>query len=98
MKTSEALRLTKAKVWRGNSWGSLENKSRFICFAARRCGPSVTQAVIPIIGRLLGDSFSLEVWLQRHHQIDARFDCKKAQATRLAWLDHLIAHYKSIGD
>jgi hypothetical protein len=54
---------------------------------------------------LLGDSPSLEFWLQNHHGIriprywfNREDTVAKYLATRHAWLDHLIAHHRSLGN
>jgi len=53
------------------------------------------------IRKLLGGRFSIVEWLiDKGHYIGDRctIDRVKLQATRMAWLDHLIEHYASKGD
>ena len=97
MKTSTALRLTKAKVWDGVEWPRA-GKSVYICYAAESCSDVVASEVIPIVRELLHPYAHLDTWLWKKHGIDPFPDRAKEQATRHAWLDHLIAHYESIGD
>lgn len=94
MKTSEALRLTKAQLWDGVS-PLPENKFYFGCDAARSVG--VYFIVSPILIRLLDGRCSLSGWLGDIGNYDPR-NTVKMQATRHAWLDHLILHYQDLGD
>lgn len=70
------------------------------------------QRITQFISELLGHRFSLIEWLidmghikadqsswsHDHTNYLGDIDRIKLQATRMAWLDHLIAHYESIGD
>jgi hypothetical protein len=59
-----------------------------------------------VIKNLLGRQITLEDWLLRNGHVKHSdlygktqfFNRAKMQATRHAWLDHLIQHYESIGD
>lgn len=100
MKMSEALRRTRAKLWDGKAIDrATTGKEEFCCLAAREAGSGVGKLVIPLLGALLGGKSMLEDWLAANHP-GPRYDANilKMQATRKAWLNHLIAHYKSIGD
>lgn len=99
MKTSEALRCTKAWVWSGTE--DQEGEERYCCLAAARCGSTVHSIVRPILCDLLEGYAALETWIVNRtgETLDTLFDGnEKMQITRHAWLDHLIAHYESMGD
>lgn len=102
MKTSEALKRTKENLWDGDGDHpcvcTRKGKAAPICYAAAIAGKDVYDIVQPIISRLLGGSALLGEWLWRHHRINTYGLPKQYQATRHAWLDHLIAHYESLGD
>jgi len=93
MKTSEALRETKKHLWSGVR---NEGGREFICNAADVAG--VARIVKPIINRMIFPSSTFTVWLFRNGVPDPTGDYPKLQATRRAWLDHLIEHYESLGD
>lgn len=95
MKTSEALELTLAKLWNGRG-PYRPTKREYICFAADAAG--VLDIVGPIVMVLLGGATTLGEWLTDRGIRGCCYSHKKLQATRKAWLLHLIAHYKSIGD
>ena len=97
MKTSTALKRTKAKLWGGEGVRPA-NKQGSICYAACRAGDSAYEIVTDVVMRLLKPYAYLGGWLEAHHNIDASLDPVKYQRTRHAWLDHLIEHYESIGD
>ena len=91
MKTSEALRKTLDNLWDG--WS--DRGERYGCWAAHEAGTK--EIVCPILLKLLDGAGSLEAWLKRKGiHVGHRF--VKVQATRDAWLTHLIEHYESIGD
>ena len=94
MKTSQALRLTKAKLWDGVS-PRPEGKAYYGCDAASMAG--VYSIVSPILIRLLGGPRTLGGWLFDRGNYEPR-DTVKMQATRHAWLDHLIEHYEALND
>ena len=99
MKTSEALKATKAHLWDGKSVNEPRNKSEFVCLAALRAGREVPDLVVPIIQRLLGDRFTLGAWLMvLGYTQEQVLNVRQMQLTRHAWLDHLINHYESQGD
>lgn len=94
MKTSEAFRLTKLRVEISPAY----LYSQYICLAAEEVGVEVI--VRAIIMPLLNGNSTLGGWLD-----ERGIDCfstkeakRKLQRTRHAWLDHLIAHYESLGD
>ena len=94
MKTSEAFRLTKKKLWDGVT--GLRPVLRGVCYAARDAG--VDEIVRPIIMELIKPHAFLGEWLEQNHGIVLCGDFARYQQTRHAWVDHLIQHYKSIGD
>ena len=75
-------------------------------------GKKDEERITKFISKLLGGKFSLVEWLidQGHIQVSSinwshdnshymgPIDRVKLQATRMAWLDYLIAHYESKGD
>jgi len=99
MKTSEAFIATKPWILDGVENNHL--KSTYVCIAACDvsivCAAKVRAVVLPLL-----DSWStLENWLEAEHGIrpsSRAIYIEKMQATRHAWVDHLIAHYQSIGD
>lgn len=95
MKTSTAFKRTKAQLWDGK--GKLQRGSA-VCYAAIQAGDDVYDIVSPIIQQLLGGCSYLGSWLRHYHGINVGPDIRRYQLTRHAWVDHLIAHYESIGD
>ena len=97
MKTSEAFRRVKRVI-----------KSRvhsYICWAAIDVLPLAdADRVTGVVLRLLNGNSSLETWLYRNLGVDLDTSAyspngqARMQVTRLAWLDHLIEHYESLGD
>jgi hypothetical protein len=75
-------------------------------------GDKDEERITKFITKLLGGRFSLVEWLIDKGHIQVGFlnwsydnkhymgniDRAKLQATRMAWLDYLIAHYKAKGD
>ena len=98
MKTSTAFKLTKEKLWDGRGRSIPDGKADCVCYAAANAGVQVKILVVPIIEKLLAGSVYLSGWLMKHHGIDTWQNDLKLQRTRHAWLDHLIAHYESLGD
>ena len=101
MKTSEVFKLAKQHLWDGIGNQIDSSKEKFICVAIcwrTKCSSEDQEKTTKIIQKLLGRYETLEEWLLRKHRINANTDPIKLQETRQAWLDHLIAHYKSIGD
>lgn len=103
MKTSQAFHLTKAKLWRGRT-PYAGRKSQFICIAAASALRNPKQ-VVRIIESLLGRHPTLEGWLGTQGYSERNYSIENVgvwlynvQKTRHAWLDHLIEHYRSIGD
>ena len=96
MKTSEALRLTKAKLWDGLGLRPLGFSSSIQAASRSLEYLEVYAKVRPVIVLLLYPHFELDMWLfVRGHDIS---DTAKLQATRHAWLDHLISHYEALND
>lgn len=83
------------------STGSNEKgKTEYICYAIEktRCSVGDKEKARKIIEELLGDYLTLGSWLAAEKGIWNDRTGVKVQETRHAWLDHLIAHYESIGD
>jgi hypothetical protein len=101
MKTSAVFKLAKQHLWDGVGYQWDSPKEKFICVAIcwkTRCSNKDQERTTKIIQRLLGRHESLEAWLLAKHRINSTTDQVKLQQTRQAWLDHLIAHYESLGD
>lgn len=112
MKTSEVFRAAKKHLWTGV--GRRGIKAQFVCQALNRSWARgyVTfgdaRLAEKIIDKLLGRHCALEDWLIAKGGVpfnylysprsEKRRNRQKLQATRHAWLDHLIQHYESIGD
>lgn len=95
MKTSECFRKIKNKFY----YYTPIRQSAFLCFVAKQCLPPESALKIKsILGNLLDGRYTLERWLiEFYPHLDT--SCKDMMnVTRLAWLDHLIEHYESIGD
>ena len=107
MKTSEALKYAKTRLWDGGAGTEEEAEAQlrtgtlhtdrvqygFICNAA---GPYIN-LVGKAVQRFMPDHFCLEDWLlDRGYR--AAGNRKKVQATRLAWLDYMINIYELEGD
>jgi hypothetical protein len=91
-----------------------EYPSRFICDNVWCVAESRAdeKRITKFIHKLLGGKFSLVEWLIDHGHVEADsdgwsydntnyigdIDHIKLKATRMAWLDYLIAHYESKGD
>lgn len=105
MKTSEALIATKAYVRTPESVRKnlFTGNVRYICYAANCLKNPVGRDKVKLaIKQSLNGYGCLETWLQEKHGIqnqkgELEYYCQ-IQLTRHAWLDHLIEHYKSIGD
>ncbi len=109
MKTSRAFAIAKKNLWNGTDrrYRSQE-REKFCCIAlaeyvydcetVRRCQT--------ILEDLLGAHGTLESWLIEHGHLPIDYYLstqkmtlrEKIQTTRKAWLDHLIKHYKALGD
>lgn len=105
MKTSTVLSLVKEHLRDG---GYMQSHERYICYAlewlyydAKTIGDRDRTRVRKLIRSHLDGLFSLEFWLSHVHGIDVtntpRYK-KRIMATRKAWLDHLIEHYRKQGD
>lgn len=114
MKTSEVFKQALDRLWDGKHMedGDLFPKGteRFCCLAVWGLTHSGTLAAPyeKILMDLLAPQATLEDWLvarghmrREDNDLDLEFNTplmQKVQATRKAWLEHLIEHYKSIGD
>jgi hypothetical protein len=102
MKTSEIFKAAKKHLWNGVGEWNGQPKERYICHAIywRVVGCSIDEVHYAkrIIALLLEGYDTLDEWLTAVHGINPYDDTKKLQRTRQAWLDHLVKHYKSIGD
>jgi hypothetical protein len=102
MKTSAVFKAAKKGLWNGIGECQEQSKERYICHAIYwrviDCSYVESRKALKIISLLLEGHDTLEEWLWAKHRIRANNNTKKLQQTRQAWLDHLIAHYKSIGD
>ena len=112
MKTSEAFKEARKRLWNGIGEYCGANKDHFICVALDHAVAVDTATVIRcqvILDNLLEQHGCLEDWLIAKEHLDPMFlsqhsvedfpdIMRKVQVTRRAWLDHLINHYQSIGD
>ena len=106
MKTSTAFRLTKQHLSHGGDGfdPASPNAQRYVCLAASKAGITVGAIVKPIIGALIAPHITLEDWMKTNLSPEGRIAKRTPyldshwQTTRHAWVDHLIKHYKSIGD
>jgi len=107
MKLSEVFREAKTDLWSGRGQ---QYQARFICHAINRQfvrhplhDESIYEAK-QVIAQLLEGHVTLDDWLMAkghakpHEIITKKGRDEKLQATRHAWLDHLIQHYESIGN
>ena len=104
MKTSEVFALVKENLWNGTREWVAGN--RYICHQLdalcrmHEISRSDRNRCKRIVSKLLGIDGSLESWLFYVHDIRVLNTAachRKIQATRRAWLDHLIEHYKAKG-
>lgn len=96
MKTSEMLEIIKPHLWDGSIDGAGQI---FLCSAAEDALSFLDANVCKdIFMKRLDGTRTLEIWLYARHGIDAYNNTKKTQATRLAWLNSLIAEYRAKGD
>ena len=105
MKTSKAFKIARNKLWDGYGTICPFGKERYICYALTASWkhrlPAVREDFLraeKIIMDLLGGYVTLERWLAGVHGIYWCGQKPKLQATRRAWLDHLIEHYEAKGD
>jgi len=102
MKTSEIFKAAKKHLWNGIGENREQLKEKYICNAiywrVEGCSIDEVHYAKKSIALLLEGHETLDDWLQANHKINGRDDRRKLQQTRQAWLDHLIAHYKSLGD
>lgn len=109
MKASTALKRTKAYMLQGSD---TVYRSRFICDNVEKVAPRATaRRITDHIDDLLEGHFSLHEWLiDKGHvnaklhdytnvmDINAPYDEKKMQHTRMLWIDDMIKHFKAKGD
>ena len=99
MKTSQVFIRAKRFLSTGpTDYGN--RKTEYICYAIdrTRCSGTDKDKARDIIMELLDDNYTFGVWLENVKGIANDRHGEKVQETRHAWLDHLIAHYESIGD
>ena len=105
MKTSEVFRKVKDHLL---DEGYMQHHERYICYAItelyfkkKTIRDKDRVRCKRIVMELLAPASSLEHWLDMHHRKEItntpRYK-RKIQATRKAWLDHLIQHYEEKGD
>ena len=77
-----------------------DRKTEYICYAIdrTRCSKTDKDRARDIIMDLLDDNYTLGSWLRHVKGIENDRHNPKMQATRHAWIDHLIEYYESIGD
>ena len=105
MKTSTVLGLVKAHLRDG---GYMQSHERYVCYAlewlyyhAKTIGDVDRTRVKRMVRHHLEGSRPLEQWLDLNHCImttNTPSYKKRIMATRKAWLDHLIEHYRKQGD
>ena len=106
MKTSEAFKIARRHLWSGT--GVQRLGTRYCCLVLDNYveDEDVADRCKKIIRSLLDGYETLEDWLITAEHLpedyylspDEDIYNQKIQATRKAWLDHLIKHYKAIGD
>ena len=101
MKTSKIFKEALKFLWDGIEPKS-KTKGKYVCGCVEHVKHKYIINVdyqIKIINKLLNDHYTLETWLFHEHLISPTLDNpSQIQATRKAWLEHLINHYESIGD
>ena len=104
MKTSEIFKESLKFLWNGKG-KQRARRSIYICYSLEWVSNSYNISVekqLDIIENLLKNYSTLDHWL--HIECGIRVDAHdmddiiKLQATRKAWVKHLIKHYESIGD
>ena len=97
MKTSQVFIRAKNFLSTGSA---VIGKTEYICYAIERtrCSGADKDRARDIIMELLDGYLTLGSWLDHKKEIENDRRGPKMQATRHAWLDHLIEHYESIGD
>lgn len=99
MKTSQVFIRAKKFLSTGpTDYGN--RKTQYICYAIdeTRCSDTDKEKAKDIIMELLDGCQTFGMWLEHAKGIANNRHGEKVQETRHAWLDHLIEHYKSIGD
>ena len=106
MKTSEVLRRVRKHLKYSAKYAVLHR--HFICeainylyYEAKVIGDQDRTRVKRIVVSMLRPQWSLEDWLDVHHNIKVTNTpeyLRKLMATRKAWLTHLIEFYSSKGD
>lgn len=96
MKLYEILEEAKKHLWDGTSWGV---KTSFVCYAVDRSFglgryKREKARIRKWIQKQLGGHVTLEDWLKSEHNIDGGRSPKKAQETRLRWLEDMIQRCK----
>ena len=103
MNPSEILEAAKKHLWNGYSHSP--GTVSYVCSAIDIAVPIHTLGVSDSLRKLnyhitdlLDGLGSLSEWLYREHGIDPYYDTTKMQATRLAWMNDMIAYFKSKGE
>ena len=106
MKTSEVLRRVRLHLNYGGEYAGMHR--HFICeainylyYEVKVIGDRDRTRVKRIVRSMLRPQWSLEDWLDVHHNIKVTNTpeyLRKLMATRKAWLTHLIEFYSSKGD
>ncbi len=106
MKTSEAFKIARRHLWSGTGVQILG--SRYCCLMLDKHveDEDVADRCKKIISSLLDGHETLEDWLIDADHLpwdyylspDKDIYVQKIQTTRKAWLNHLIEHYKALGD
>lgn len=109
MKTSQVFEIALRNLWDGKSYEYKEmTKEKFCCLAIQEYvdSPDDSRRCQRILEDMLGEFSTLEGWLVGQGHLPAMYFKarerllfrQKTQTTRKAWLQHLIKHYKSLGD
>ncbi len=105
MNTSQACKIPRQHLWSGTGIQSLG--SRYCCLMLDNVeDEDVADRCKKIISSLLDGHETLEDWLIDADHLpwdyylspDEDIYVQKIQTTRKAWLNHLIEHYKALGD
>ena len=107
MKPSELLQLTLTHLWDGNDTEDSKHKVTFVCLALMVAigrpinipQDSPYWIVRSHITTLLGGNAFLETWLINNKFVTGYElqDTRRLQATRIAWVNNMIKHFKSKG-
>lgn len=96
MKTSEALKATKARLWDGISDPYRTDSYAYICNAAANISDEVMAIVQPLVMDRLRPFATVRSWLAARE--NRKLTCAYVQGARFALVDSLIHEYESQGD